>query len=178
MCKANVIKAIKYLETNAKRNDFAKNCTTTFEYDGIAYCTDGYQILRSLENIDASMLKKASEKFKGSIEKFFDDNYLGMCDSYELPDVAKLESEIKNLKKGCKSKTRPLWQVRIGYAVTDEIFVNAEYLLNAVLATGEKTAYCAGKYKPLMFLGEDTQYALLPIGNAGKHTAGEFAIVH
>lgn len=178
MCKATVKKCMKYIETNARRNEFAKKCTTTWEYEGIAYCTDSYQILRTLEEIDESKIHKQTDSMMNTCEEFFDDKYLGECEAYELPEAAKFESEIKNLKAKCKSKNRPLWQVRVGYSVAENILVNAEYLLNAMKATGENTTYCAGKYKPLMFLGEDTQYLLLPINHADAVPVGEMKILH
>ena len=175
MCKKSIEKAIKFIEKNAKYNDFMKY-VPTFEHEGITYCLDGYQMLRTLEEIDESFFVDVKNETRQvlseeSCERFFDEKYLDNCEAYEMPDVSELESKIKELKKEC----RPKRNVSVGYAIADNMFFNAEYLLNALKSTEESVAYSAGRYQPLMFLGADTQYVLLPIRNDDVK-AGEFRV--
>ena len=106
MCKKSIEKAIKFIEKNAKYNDFM-NYVPTFEHEGITYCLDGYQMLRTLEEIDESFFEDdenrqvLSEEF---CEDIFDEKYLDKCEAYDMPDVSELESKIKELKKECRPK--------------------------------------------------------------------------
>lgn len=169
MCKKSVEKAIEFIEKSHKQTKagFIPTCEDGY---GITYCTDGYQCLRTLEEIDESHFREGSNVLN-ACEKIFDEKYLEKCEAYKMPDASELESKIKELKKEC----RPKRNVSVGYAIADNMFFNAEYLLNALKSTEESVAYSAGRYQPLMFLGADTQYVLLPIRNNGVK-AGEFRV--
>ena len=176
MCKKSVEKAIKYIAKNAEREKTKFNAV--FEHDEMIYASDGFQVLRTLEDVDNSLVKECSEGIDKLMNAIFDNEGIFDYQPYDCPDVSELENKIKNLKSQCKSKTRPLWQVRIGYAIANDILVNAEYLLNAIKSTGATRLFSGGRTKPMIFFGEDTQYVLLPVGNDGDLTAGEIKILH
>ena len=178
MCKKNIELAIKFIAKNAKRNDFIKRSAAVWEDDVTVYATDGYQVLRTLEDVDETLIDKVDKSIMETINRVFDEKLLDDCNVYDCPNISKLESEIKKLKKESKSKNRPMWKVRIGYNVTEDSRINAEFLLNAMKCTGATEMYNAGRYAPYLLMGEDTQYVILPISNQGNLIAGEINIIH
>lgn len=161
MSRKNLEWAIKSIETCAKRNS-CQVATPIFEFDDLLWAVDGYECLRTVEEFDDCNLSEATEDFAKLCKSLFADEAFQDCKAVELPDYAELERKIKDFKKDCKSKSRPLWKVRLAYAIDNDLLFDPELLVAGLKATGEKVGYTAGHHKPLYILGEDTQYVLLP----------------
>ena len=178
MCKKSVESAIKFIAKNANLHAVRDADKSVWEYDALVYATDTFQVIRTLEDISSELIHERNDQSKQAIAQFFDDKMLTGVKSCDCPDVVELEKTIKNLLTKNKSKNIPSWQTHIVYGITNELRVNAEYLLNALKSTGATKMYLTGTHNPIYFFGEDTQYFLLPVCTKVKIKAGETKVIN
>lgn len=139
--------------------------------DGVQYVCDGY---RAIVNRTPLALKELAPQLKPfDVKKLLADAEPNFNAQMPLPTLAEIESEIKRLK--ADAKAHKLRDYKIVYAIEFENNVykfNAEYLRDAILATGADKAYVT-RNKPnylAMFRSADADCFLLPINSACEKT--------
>ena len=169
MCAKGFQKTINSIVRDNDRPQVA-----VFNDFGVTYAWSPHQILRTVEEIDKSVFDNysshARDEWKGTLDKLFDGEDGISHDEYVVPTVKELKSRIKDAKAGRRN-------AKVAYALAENVLVNANFLLNALTATGVDRCYGNGRTKPVMFYGEDTQYLLLPVNNDGGLTVGEIKVI-
>lgn len=171
MCKKSFENAIKFI---VKDNDLCAD-SAVFDDEGVIYAWSPHQIMRTLEEIDESILKSFSESSREQWLKLMKENFKSVEEQrhieYALPTVKELKSKIKDAKFGHKRTAT------VAYNLAEDVRVNARYLLNAITATGVDRCYGNGRAKPILFFGDDTQYFLLPVNTFGELKVGEAVVI-
>lgn len=173
MSKKTLESVIKAISKNAKNNYIS---TPVFENDYMVYAVDGHQVMRTIEDVDVTLIGESNDDLIKTCNRIFEEDFKTECQIIMLPHVKNLNNKIKDLKMEWKQKSKE--PIKLAYAISKDILVNVNYLLNALKATDTDHCYAIGKYAPIYFFGEDTQYAVLPIRNDGDLTAGEFNILN
>jgi hypothetical protein len=144
--------------------------------DGVQYVLDGYRII---VNRTPLALKELAPEIKPlDAKSFIDKNEPNYNAQMPLPTLAELESEIKRCK--ADAKAHKLGDYKIVYAIEFENNVykfNAEYLRDAILATGADKADVTLNHTnyPIMLRSAGADCFLLPI-NANDDRTGAYLI--
>jgi hypothetical protein len=171
----NLLKACKNVLKNGEK--LAKKAVHgSWIVNDVQYMTDGYRIIinrtpLALRELDKDITPIDVEKVIKNNEEIYDVEL-------PLPSLEELTSDVKRLK--ADMKTRKIKDGRIAYSIkcNGVIYcVNAEYLLDGILATGAKYAKIKenGSRYPLYLEGNDADYLLLPINTACEKTGAYIA---
>lgn len=171
----NLLKACKNVLKNAEKIP-NRALHGSWIIDDIQYMTDGYRIIINRTPLALRELDPDITPF--DVVKVIKSNEENYNVELPLPSLEELTSDIKRFK--ADMKTRKIKDGRIAYGIkcNETIYcVNAEYLLDGIMATGAKY----GKTKensscyPLYLEGTDADYFLLPINTACEKTGAYIA---
>ena len=169
MCTKSFQKTIDFIVKDSDRPQMA-----VFDDFGVTYAWSPHQILRTVEEIEESVFEKflshARDQWKDRLEELFNMEDGISHEEFAVPSVQELKSKIKDAKAGRRN-------ARVAYALSENVLVNAYYLLNALTATEVDRCYGSTRNKPVMFYGDNTQYLMLPIHNEGGLTVGEIKVI-
>ena len=122
-------------------------------FDGITYATDGFQVIRTAEALEAEAL-----------EAYEADQYKRMFANYKAPEKSgSLNFTAKELKEGIKAAKAGRRNAKVIYTTSEGIALNANYLLNALIATGSTGYKYSDPKWPVIFENDSTLYMLLPV---------------
>jgi hypothetical protein len=139
--------------------------------DGVQYVLDGYRII---VNRTPLALKELAPEIKPlDAKSFIDKNEPNYNAQMPLPTLAELESKIKRCK--ADAKAHGIKKPKVVYAIEFDGSVykfNAEYLRDAILATGADKADVTRNmpHYPAMFRSADADCFLLPINTDDDRT--------
>jgi len=133
---------------------------------GFTAVCDGYRVIRTTEPVALKPAPDAINRF--DVDPVIEKSAL-YSDCIPLPSASELKSMIKITKTGRRNAT-------VVYRLAEECFVNADYLYDAIVATGatearsEKTAR-DWYNNPLYMRNETTEAIVLPISaGCANHT--------
>jgi len=143
-------KAYQFIEKSAVKNKFQymKNGTRA----GITYATDGHQLMKTTDTVEAPEL---DQQYSDSFEKMLKGLKPEKAAALDI-DTKEIRAAIKDLKAGRRN-------AKIVYSNGDGLVINANYLLNAVIATGATEYRYTDHKSPVVFENDTTIYMLLPI---------------
>lgn len=165
-----ITKAVKYILKSNKDERF--DCEFTYDDDDNKYFTDGHQVLAIKGNYTHDKVKH------NEIMQMKDlaDNYKADI-TYSLPTYAELNSMLKNAKAEAKYNVSKI--NFITYTFYDAFTVNAEMLLNALLATGaNKATRSISRYSIMKLEGNLADYYILPINVKGTEISKGLNVVY
>lgn len=157
--KTDIEKAIETINKSAAKHKSMALKAGTF--DGVTYTTDTFQLLATTECLTGEPLNEYDANTYKNILKTTEN--LKSAGSIEL-STTELKNGIKELKAGKRN-------TKIAYTTPDGITVNAEYLLNALIATGSNI-YMLSDKKAMVFKNDATTYLLLPINCKNEMATG------
>lgn len=144
----------------------AKNTPNTSAHGVIVcgnntYVCDGYQGIKFKTEVD---LPEAPKGNAPNMDGIFNPLYTANNINLTLPTVADLKTFIKLKTAELKAVADKKADKTVFYDFGDGLpMVNAKYLLNAIDATGAKTAKIASAMSIILFEGDDADAILCPI---------------
>lgn len=161
--KADIEKAVETLNKAAQKLKF--NAVKSGTFENTAYITDGHQLLKTTACTTES-----------KIEKFDVANYENILKSVkDYNNGGTINLTAKELKEGIKELKAGKRSVKVAYTTPEGIVLNADYLLNAITATGTTVYKCASKNTkkaPVLLENESTSYMILPINSKVERPEG------
>jgi hypothetical protein len=79
---------------------------------------------------------------------------------------------LKDLKEGIKAKKGGKRSVKVVYTTPEGVTLNADYLVNAMTATGSNNYRYSTKKAPIFMKSETTTYMLCPVNCKAEMTEG------
>lgn len=160
--KSGAEKAFQYIEKAAKRS---KGCNYT-EFcgsnDGMTYALDGVQLMRTTEKIEgAEPLRDEKAETIKNILKGEEGKLEGL-----------INITLKDLKEGIKALKGGKRSVNVVYTTPEGVTLNADYLVNAMTATGSNDYRYSTKKAPIFMKSETTTYMLCPVNCKVEMTEG------
>jgi len=151
--KSNEQKAFDQLVKWATRD---KSPIKSGIFDGIAYASEGHQVMRTTEAIEGEALDDLTANTYASFMKT------------ELNATGNIYLTAKDCKEGIKAAKNGRRGAKVVYVTAEGIVLNADFLYNALLATGS-TSYRydskKAKKQPVMLENDTTAYMILPINS-------------
>lgn len=140
----------------AKRTEKGKNIGSYLvgKANGYTYASDGVQLIRTTENLTDKEADNPS--MIATFDKILSENGKGKeigTVPYTAKEFKKLMTEAKNGKRNAK----------VIYTTPEGITFNAQFLYNAILATGANAFSYVKKNSPAVFDNDHTSYLLCPI---------------
>lgn len=152
--KSDAQKAYEYIEKSAAK--VAKQGGREIvggAYEGKAYMTDGFQIIITSENVTENTIEADRAAW-----------YNRMIESVKnYENRGSLTISAKELKEGIKELKAGRRNAKVAYTTPEGITLNADYLYNAMIATGSNEFKYQGKKNPFIMENDKTFYLLLPI---------------
>jgi hypothetical protein len=125
----------------------------------ITIACDGHQILLTSDNIETDIVT-SEERINRMKKDFF------IKTSEEAVNRAELDFTTKELKAAIAQLKKGKRKAQVVYTFENGLTLNADYLYNMMLATGQTTLFYKDLKSPVyMDNGENTSYILLPINN-------------
>lgn len=152
--KSDIQKAYEYIEKSAAK--VVKNGGYEMPagvHEGIAYITDGFQIIITSENVTNNEVEPVRAKWYNEMRKST-ENY---------NNRGSLTISAKELKEGIKELKAGRRNAKVVYTTPEGITLNADYLYNAMIATGSNEFRYQGKKNPFIMENDKTFYLLLPV---------------
>ena len=155
--KSDVEKAIEKIEKSAAKNNYHFNNGT---FENTAYATDTFQLIKTTAATTESRIEKSdAEKLDRILESTKDFNNKG-----------NLNITAKELKAGIKEAKAGRRNAKVVFTTADGITLNANYLLNALTATGTSEYRFNTKKNPVIFENDTTTYLICPINARNVET--------
>ena len=152
--KANEQKAFDKVEKDSCKIHEFTSLTLAGTYNGTSYACDKYQVIRTTA---------ATSQF--TMDKMNADKYEKMLNNKDFNKACTLTITAKELKEGIKATKNGKRRATVLYTTHDGHTFNANFLYNALLATGAteyKYISKSGKHSPALFVSDTTTYMLLP----------------
>jgi hypothetical protein len=170
-----LLKACKSILKEAKKgSNRALHGVTTI--NGTSYVCDGYRLIAFPEG--AVDLPAIPENVKPLEFERITARPAEISEFVTVPDAAELASKIKQIKAAEKAEGRR--PARYLYRLHD-MYINAEYLLDALNATGAEFAEVFGAVKPVHIEKDGVKAVVLPINPRTvtvKILPGEIAAIY
>jgi len=148
--KSDTQKAYDQIVKNAAKEKFT--AYKSGSYEGITYATEGHQLMKTTEAIEAPEL----EAYEADFFKRF--NY-----DIKTTNAAYLNMSAKEIREGIKAAKAGKRNAKVVYSTGYGVTINANYLLNAVIATGANEYKFTDHKSPVVFANDNTFYMILPI---------------
>lgn len=164
--KNNTQKAFDQIVKNGYKLHTALRLSGT--YNNISYACDSHQLMRTTEATpeDNSIMEKIeAERYDKIIQAADKDSKTGSI-NISLKDFRAGIKEAKQGKRGAK----------VMYTTPEGITFNANYILNALIATGNFEYKYTNKKAPAIFRNDNTEYIVLPIISKEDNKEGFKAI--
>lgn len=143
-------KALAYIERKAAKEDYTKYMCGTV--NGITYASEGHLIMRTTEATSAADIQPDMPARYEKMLKGF-ENYARAAFTLTAADIKNGIKEAKNGRRNAK----------VVYTTAEGITINAEFLYNAILATGATEYKHDAINKPVIFENSNTLFMILPI---------------
>lgn len=154
--KTDIEKAVETLNKIAQKEKFSAVKSGTFE--NTAYITDGHQLLKTTACTTES-----------KIEKFDVNTYENILKATkDFTETGSVNLSAKELKDGIKELKAGKRNTKVVYTTSEGIVLNANYLLNAITATGTtvyRHATKNEKKQAVILENNETSYMILPINS-------------
>lgn len=160
--KSGAEKAFQYIEKAAKRSKGCNYIEFCGSNDGIIYALDGVQLMRTTEKIEGvePLRDEKTETIKNILKG----------EEGELEGLINIT--LKDLKEGIKAKKGGKRSVKVVYTTPEGVTLNADYLVNAMTATGSNNYRYSTKKAPIFMKSETTTYMLCPVNCKVEMTEG------
>lgn len=146
--KPEAQKAFDYIVKSATKAGLYHIKSGTLE--GVTYATDGHQLMKTNEAIEAPAIDAYDADFYKKIK-------------VDPQNVAALDLSAKDIRAGIKEAKAGRRNAKVVYSTGYGVVLNANYLLNAVVATGATEYRFSDHKSPVVFENESTFYMVLPI---------------
>ena len=146
--KPEAQKAFDYIVKSATKAGMYHIKSGTLE--GVTYATDGHQLMKTNEAIEAPAIDAYDADFYKKIK-------------VDPQNVAALDLSAKDIRAGIKEAKAGRRNAKVVYSTGYGVVLNANYLLNAVVATGATEYRFSDHKSPVVFENESTFYMVLPI---------------
>ena len=150
--KSDAQKSFDAIVKNASKEKFAAFKCGSFE--GITYATEGHQLMKTTDTIEAPAL-----------EAFEADQYkkLFAANDFSKMEKAAFTLTAKEIREAIKTAKNGRRNAKVVYTTGHGVTLNANYLLNAVVATGATEYKYTDHKSPVVFENDKTFYMVLPI---------------
>lgn len=154
--KTDAQKAFETIEKAAAKETYIFGSGS---FEGIAYITDGHQLMKTSEDV--------TEK---ALEKFDADKYIKIIKGLDPKVSGSLDLTAKEIRAAIKEVKAGRRNVKVAYSNGEGLVLNANYLLNAVIATGATEYRYTDRKSPVIFENDGTFYMILPINYKNNNT--------
>jgi hypothetical protein len=157
-------KAFDYIVKNASRNAATRNMNGLFE--GTCYACDGFQVMKTKNPVcDNDIMSHVAESLNKMIA--FTKDYT---------KTGSIGLTAKEIKAGIKEAKAGRRNAKVIYVTTEGIAINANFLYNAIMATGSSSYTYKDTKSPVHFQCPQTEYIVCPI-NCQKELAKGFHVI-